>query len=54
MKTKKIVEHAVAKSPDDIHNTITVPCEKSKIISFAPSVMKKINLLSLPLRFPEN
>ena len=42
------MEHAVAKSYDDIHNTLTVPCEKSKMVSFAFSIMKKINLLLLP------
>ena len=25
-----------------IHNTFTVPCERSKIVSFASSIMKKI------------
>ena len=34
----KTVEHAVAKSYDDIHDTFTVPCEKSKMVSFASSV----------------
>ena len=46
------MEHAVAKSYDDIHNTLTAPCEKSKIVSFASSIMKNINLLLVPLRFP--
>ena len=34
----KTVEHAVAKSYDDIHDIFTVPCEKSKMVSFASSV----------------
>ena len=34
------MEHAVAKLYDDIHNTFIVPCEKSKIVSFASSMMK--------------
>ena len=36
------MEHAVAKSYSDIPNTLTVPCEKSKMVSFASSIMKKI------------
>ena len=27
---------------EHIHNTFTVPCEKSKMISFASSIMKNI------------
>ena len=42
LKQNKIVEHAVAKSYDNIHNTLTVPCEKSKIVSLASSVMKAL------------
>ena len=51
LKQDKIVEHAVAKSYENIHNTLAGPCEKSKIVSFASSIMKN-NLLLLPLRFP--
>ena len=36
------MEHSVANSDNNIHNTLTVPCEKSKTISFAPSTMKNI------------
>ena len=52
LKQNKIAEHAVlsktlatramrAKSYDEIHNTFTVPCEKSKIVSFTFSIIKK-------------
>ena len=34
LKKKKIVEHAVAKPYDDLHDTFTIPWEKSKIVSF--------------------
>ena len=34
----KTVEHAVAKSYDDIHDIFIVPCQKSKMTSFASSV----------------
>ena len=34
----KTVEHAVAKSYDGIHNIFVVPCQKSKMTSFASSV----------------
>ena len=34
----KIVKHKIAKSYDDIHNTFTFPCEKSKKVSFASSL----------------
>ena len=33
-----------AKSYDDVHNISTVPCGKSKMVYFAPSIMKKIVL----------
>ena len=36
------MEHPVAASYDNIHNISTVPCEKSKMASFASSVMKNI------------
>ena len=36
------MEHAVAKSYDGIHNTLTVSCEKSKMVSFTSSIMKNI------------
>ena len=39
----KIVEH--------MHNTFTVLCEKSKMVSFTFPIMKNINLLLLPFRF---
>ena len=35
-----------AKSYDDIHYIFTFPCEKSKMVSFASSVMKNIIILS--------
>ena len=41
-KAKYIVERAVAKSYDNIHNTFINPCEKSKTVSFASSIMKNI------------
>ena len=37
LKQNKIVKHAVPKSYGDIHNTLTVPCEKSKIVFFTSS-----------------
>ena len=37
-KQNKIVEHT--------HNILTVPCEKSKTISFAYSIMKNIVVFS--------
>ena len=42
LKQNKIVEHAVAKLYDNIHNTLILPCEKSKIVSFVSSIMKII------------
>ena len=36
------MEHAFAKSYDDIYNTLKVPCQKSKMISFASSIIKNI------------
>ena len=55
----RIVEHAVqsrtlatrAKSYDDIYNTLTVPCEKSKMVSFASSIMKNIFVFPSQFRF---
>ena len=41
-----------SKSYDNIHNTLTVPCEKSKMVSSTSSVMKNSNVLLLPSRFP--
>ena len=32
----------VAKSYNGIYNTFTVPCEKSKTVSFASSIMKNV------------
>ena len=52
LEQNKIVEQAVAKSYDDIHNTFTVPCEKSKMVSFASSIMKQIVAPSSRYRFP--
>ena len=53
-KQNKIVEQTLAKSYDDIHNTVTVPCEKSRIVSFVSSIMKKIvvcpDLSRLPVK----
>ena len=43
LKQKKIVEH--------IHNTFTVPCEKSKIVSFASSIIKNIAMFPSRSRF---
>ena len=45
------MKHAVAKSYDTIHNTLTVLCEKSKMISFAFSIMKKIAMLPSRSKF---
>ena len=42
LKQNKIVEHAVAKSWDDVPNTLRVPCEKSKMLFFASSIMRNI------------
>ena len=36
------MEQAAAKSYSEIHNTLTVPCEKSWIVSFDFSIMKSI------------
>ena len=41
-----------AKSYDNIHNTLTVSCEKSKMFSFTSSIMKNLTQLFAPLRFP--
>ena len=40
LKQNKIVEH--------IHNTFTVPCEKSKMVPFASLIMK--NIVAFPSR----
>ena len=40
-----------AKSYDAIHNTFTVPCEKSKMASFASLIMKNIVVCSALFRF---
>ena len=40
------------KSYDDIHNDLTITCEKSKMVSFTFSIVKNIILSFLPLRFP--
>ena len=36
------------KVADHIHNNFTVPCEKSKIVSFASSIMKNIVVFAFP------
>ena len=41
-----------AKLYDDIRNTFTVPCEKSKTVSFTSSIMKNIAAPSARSRFP--
>ena len=46
------MEHAEFESYNNIHSTLTVPCEKSKVVSFTSSKMKKSNLLLLPSRLP--
>ena len=48
------MEHAVTKLYDDIHNTLTVPCEKSEMVSFASSVTKNIVVFAFrsQARFP--
>ena len=40
------------KSAEHIHNTSAVPCEKSKTVSFASSIMKNIVAPSAQSRFP--
>ena len=40
-----------AKSYDNIHNTVTVTCEKPKMVSFTCSVMKNV-VFSFRSRFP--
>ena len=54
LKQNKIVEHAVAKLYNDVHNTSTVPSEKSKLVSFASSILKNIVVFAFPsqARFP--
>ena len=44
LKQNKTMEH--------IHNTFTVPCEKSKMVSFVSSLMKNIVAPSSLSRFP--
>ena len=46
------MEHVVAEAYHDIHNTFTVPCEKSKMVSFAFSIMQNIIASSSRSRFP--
>ena len=38
----------------NIPNTLTVSCEKSKIVSFVSSIMKDIVVFTYRLRFPVN
>ena len=35
---------------EHIYNTLTVPCEKSKIVSFTSLTMKNINVFAFPPR----
>ena len=37
---------------EHIHNTLTVPSEKSKMVSFASSIMKNIVAPAARYRFP--
>ena len=37
---------------EHIHNTLTVPCEKSKMVSFASSIMKNIEGPAARSKFP--
>ena len=37
---------------EHVHNTFAAYCEKSKMAFFTSLVMKNINLLFMPLRFP--
>ena len=46
------MEHALPKSYNDIHNTFTVAYEKSKMVSFASSIMKNVAVFSSRPRFP--
>ena len=46
------MEHAVAKSYDCIHNTFTVPYEKSKMDFFASLMLKKIVASASRFYFP--
>ena len=39
---------------EHIHNTLTVHCEKSKIVSFTSSIMRNIVASSAQSRFPVN
>ena len=48
LKQKQLAEDVVAKLYDDIYNILTVPCEKSKTVSFTSSVMKNIVVSSFP------
>ena len=40
-----------AKLDNDVQNTFRVPCEKSKMVSFASSIMKKIVATAAQSRF---
>ena len=46
------MEHAKTKLYESFHDTLTVPCEKSKTFSFASSIMKNIVVPSARSRFP--
>ena len=46
------MEHTVAKSYDEIHNTPTVLCKKSKIVSFVSSIMKNMVVFPPRSKFP--
>ena len=47
----KYLGYVLTKSRKVTHNTLTVHCEKSKMVSFASSVMKRIVLPQLRSRF---
>ena len=46
------MEHAPAKSFSNIHNTFTIPFERSRMVYFASSVMKNIVISPARSRFP--
>ena len=46
------MELPVATSYEDIYSTFTIPCKKSKMVSFTSSIIKTITLLFAPIRLP--
>ena len=50
-ETRFTVKDTREKSYDNIHNTLAVTCEKSKMASFACSIMKNV-VFSFQSRFP--